>query len=222
MHNFKNIRSIIWDWNGTLLNDVEISILSMNQLLEKRNYPLLTTEKYLAIFTFPVQEYYKQAGVDFDVYDWDTIAMEFISNYRKNVQIAKLHRDVRMTLDHFHRKNISQYILSAMQQDFLTETVSAAGINGVFKKIVGLNNHYAATKEDIAEDLLKEIELESYEVCMVGDTIHDFEVAQSVDIPCILIAHGHQSFERLNRTGTVVVKDFQELRELFGDANLKG
>jgi phosphoglycolate phosphatase len=218
MHNFKNIKSIIWDWNGTLLNDVEISIMSMNQMLEKRNYPLLSREKYLAIFTFPVQEYYKNAGVDFDVYDWDTIAMEFISNYRKNVKKAKLHKDVQSTLDHFERKNISQYILSAMEQGFLNETVSTAGIDGMFKKIVGLNNHYAATKEGIAGELVREIDLKSNEICMIGDTIHDLEVAEVVGVPCVLISHGHQSHARLKNTGAVVVKDFQELRELFGEA----
>ena len=219
MHNFKTIKSIIWDWNGTLLNDVEISIKSMNQMLEKRNYPLLTTKKYLAIFTFPVQEYYKKTGVDFDVDDWDTIAMEFISNYRKNVKKAKLHSDVKITLDHFERKNISQYILSAMEQGFLNETVSSAGISGIFKKIVGLNNHYATTKEDIAGKLLKEISLNKNEICMIGDTIHDLEVAEAVGIPCVLISHGHQSDIRLRSTGAVVVKDFQELRGLFGDAD---
>ena len=217
MHNYKNIKAIIWDWNGTLLNDLEISVLSMNLMLEKYNYPLLTTEKYLSIFTFPVQEYYKKAGVDFDVYDWDTIAMEFISNYRKNVEKAKLHRDVQITLNHFDRKNISQYILSAMQQDFLNETVSAAGIDGIFKEIVGINNHYAATKEYVAGELLKEINLKATEICMVGDTIHDLDVAEAVGIPCVLISHGHQSHARLISTGAVVVKDFQELRGLFGE-----
>jgi len=213
--NLNNTKALIWDWNGTLLNDMEISILSMNQMLEKRNYPLLTTEKYLSIFTFPVQNYYKKAGVDFDTHDWDTVAMEFIGTYRENVVDAKLHADVEETLRYFQQKNIKQYILSAMQQDFLAETVMKSGIFGLFEKVVGLNNHYAETKEDVARNLISEIGISPAEICMVGDTIHDFEVAELVGINCILIAHGHQSYQRLTETGTMVIRDFGELRGLF-------
>jgi phosphoglycolate phosphatase len=215
MCDFKNIKTLIWDWNGTLLNDLEVSINSMNQMLEKRGYPGLTTEKYLSIFTFPVQDYYIKAGVDFDNQDWDSVAMEFINNYRKNVAQAKLHPDVIDTLKYFNNKNFSQYILSAMQQNFLDETVSKAGIHNTFKKVVGLNNHYAATKEDVAKNLIMEIGISSKDICMIGDTIHDFEVAEAVSIKCILIAHGHQSQERLKETGVDVINNFVELKQLF-------
>jgi phosphoglycolate phosphatase len=215
MHNLKNTKALIWDWNGTLLNDVGISIQSMNQMLEKRGYPLLTEEKYLSIFTFPVQEYYKKAGVDFEQHDWDTVAMEFISNYRKNVVNAKLHADVENILEFFKQKGLDQYILSAMQQTFLEETVRSADIHKMFKKVIGLNNHYAATKEDVARELIIEIGMTPDETCMIGDTIHDFEVAESVGIQCILIAQGHQNYRRLKETGTVVIESFGELKRLF-------
>jgi phosphoglycolate phosphatase len=215
MLKLKNTKALIWDWNGTLLNNLEISILSMNQMLGKRNIPLLNIEKYLSVFTFPVQDYYRKAGVDFDEHDWETVAMEFIGNYRKNVVEAGLHPDVKEILEFFRQKNIKQYILSAMQQDFLEETVIKTGIGEMFDKIVGLNNHYAATKEDVAKHLIREIGISTDEICMVGDTIHDFEVAGSVGIGCILIAHGHQSHKRLKETGTMVIRDFGELRRLF-------
>jgi len=215
MDNFKNIQSLIWDWNGTLLNDVEISILSMNQMLEKRAYPLLTVEKYLSIFTFPVQDYYVKAGVDFDEHEWDTVAMEFISNYRTNVVHASLHGEVKNILTFYQEKGVRQFILSAMEQAFLEETVFSSGINKIFEKVVGLNNHYAATKEDSARLLIADIGMDRDKICMIGDTIHDFEVAELVGIRCVLVSHGHQSFERLKETGTTVVKDFQELKRLF-------
>ena len=51
---------------------------------------------------------------------------------------------------------------------------------------------------------------------MVGDTIHDSEVARAMDIECILVEHGHVSKDRLLKTGRKVVPDFEELlKELF-------
>ena len=58
--NFDKYDTIIWDWNGTLLNDVDMCINCMNQLLQPRNIALLDHKKYQEVFTFPVQDYYEK------------------------------------------------------------------------------------------------------------------------------------------------------------------
>ncbi len=213
----ENTRAIIWDWNGTLLNDLEISIFSMNQILGKLNLPFLSTDKYKSIFTFPVKEYYTAAGIDFSVHDWDTMAHEFIANYRHNLPQATLHEGVAEMLGFFRKKQIKQFILSAMQQDFLMESVSAMNIPFYFDQIVGLNDHYAHTKEENAVLLVNETGLPKENIVMIGDTLHDFEVAQAAGIPCILVACGHQSLERLQSSGGLVCRDLQEVVGLFSD-----
>ena len=62
----KNAKHIIWDWNGTLLDDKWLCVESINQALQKRNLPELSDDRYMEVFTFPVQEYYKAVGFDFD------------------------------------------------------------------------------------------------------------------------------------------------------------
>lgn len=208
---FKNIEAVIWDWNGTLLDDVEVSILAMNRMLGKRNYPLLETHTYKSIFTFPVKDYYSAAGVCFDTHDWKTVAMEFIANYRESVPQSGLHTSVMSVLAFLEKSKIRQFILSAMEQDFLEETVRLRNIEHYFEKIVGLNNHYAATKTDTAKLLVNDINLPKDKICMIGDTIHDFEVAQDAGIACVLVADGHQSRERLKTTGCLVVSELEEL-----------
>jgi phosphoglycolate phosphatase len=42
---------------------------------------------------------------------------------------------------------------------------------------------------------------------MVGDTLHDVEVAEALGISCVLIAQGHQSRERLDQAGVPVFAD---------------
>jgi phosphoglycolate phosphatase len=212
---FNKIEAVIWDWNGTLLNDVEVSIISMNQVLEKRNYPPLDVVKYKSIFTFPVKDYYKAAGVNFITHDWKTVAMEFISNYRENVTKSALHQTVLPILDFFRRRHYRQFILSAMEQDFLEETVKMRNIDHFFEKIMGLNNHYAATKSDNARLLIEEIDLPLDRICMFGDTIHDFEVAKDAGAACILVANGHQSLERLETTGCLVISGLDDLFKML-------
>ena len=60
------VKTIIWDWNGTLLDDLDLSLESVNILLEERNLPALSVEKYKDIFCFPIVDYYVKAGFDFE------------------------------------------------------------------------------------------------------------------------------------------------------------
>lgn len=48
-----NINGIIWDWNGTLLNDADLAVQTMNQLLERRGLQVLSVDDYKSVFTFP-------------------------------------------------------------------------------------------------------------------------------------------------------------------------
>ena len=70
--------NIIWDWNGTLLNDVDICVKSMNHLLEKRNLPLLDINRYKTVFGFPVKDYYAKIGFDFTKENFEIPANEYM------------------------------------------------------------------------------------------------------------------------------------------------
>ncbi|MDE5964198.1 MAG: HAD family hydrolase, partial [Eubacterium sp.] len=73
---------VIWDWNGTLFNDVQISIDTMNKMLELKRYPQrLDTDLYKNIFSFPVIDYYRKAGLDFEKHSFDELAQLFIDLY---------------------------------------------------------------------------------------------------------------------------------------------
>jgi phosphoglycolate phosphatase len=212
---FKNVQAVLWDWNGTLLNDLEISIRAMNDMLMKRNIPGLSVDRYREIFTFPVKDYYVKAGVNFSTYEWDEVAMEFIHNFRKYVPEAALNPMAKQALQFLDGKGIRQFILSAMEQEFLTETVNERLAPGTFEEIVGLNNHYAHTKIENAGLLVEKLNLPVENILMIGDTIHDLEVAKAAGIKCILFSGGHQPRQRLETTGAEIIDDLSEIRGLF-------
>ena len=66
MKNIKTKKSIIWDWNGTLLNDAELALFSINVMLKKRLLPTLSLPEYKQVFNFPVKDYYLRIGFDFE------------------------------------------------------------------------------------------------------------------------------------------------------------
>ena len=209
------IETIIWDWNGTLLNDLRLCVKTINSLLEKRSLPVLTTSSYKEVFSFPVKDYYEKVGFDFSKEDFEIPAKEFIDQYNSEVNKCDLHENTIEVLEQFKIEGLKQYILSAMKQDMLNTTLKQNNIYYYFEDIVGLNNHYAASKVERGRELIRRNNIKKDTALMIGDTEHDFEVAQELGIVCVLISDGHQSQKRLENTGVKVLNSLRDLLSSF-------
>ena len=204
-------RHIIWDWNGTLLNDRWLCIESINILLSERGLQTLNDEKYLEIFDFPVRDYYERAGFDFSKEDFKIPALKFIELYDKKRKECSLNINAVETLEHFRRSGIGQSLLSASEEGVLRDMITHFKLDKYFLHVAGLNNHYAVSKLDLGFDLLREINLPGREILMIGDTRHDLEVARELGVDIILYDRGHFPRHRLNDCGCRIISDLGEL-----------
>lgn len=204
-------KHIIWDWNGTLLNDRWLCIESINSLLVDRNKAPLTEEQYLNKFDFPVRDYYVRAGFDFGKEDFKIPAIQFIDLYNKKRKDCRLQENALQALEYFKSKGISQSLLSASESRVLNDMVDHFDIRKYFTLVAGLNNHYAASKLDLGKNLLEEINLAPKDVLMVGDTRHDHEVADAMGVDIILYDQGHFPRHRLEGNNVRVISDLAEL-----------
>ena len=75
-------RHVIWDWNGTLLDDAWLCVEVMNELLVEHSLPAVDAQRYEALFTFPVVEYYRQLGFDFERTPFEEVGTAFIEGYQ--------------------------------------------------------------------------------------------------------------------------------------------
>jgi len=197
--------TIIWDWNGTLLDDAEICREAINKMLKLRNLPELSLEKYRDVFTFPVINYYQEIGFDFTRELWEPVAMEFINLYLGALPACGLTPFAFETLEAFKLKGYRQAIISAMQHESLLKSVSELGIYDYFEFIGGIGDHYANSKIENARNYLDQAGLNPSQITLIGDTLHDSEVASELRCKCILVATGHQSMDRLRKTGLPVI-----------------
>jgi phosphoglycolate phosphatase len=205
------MNSIIWDWNGTLLNDIDLCINSINSLLKDRNLPLTNTKAYKEIFSFPVQEYYKMLGFDFEKEDFSVPAHQYIDFYYAGFENCSLQKNAIEVLSYFRENGVRQFVLSAMEHKMLEKTLKLKGILHFFEGVAGLKDHYAVSKIEQGKQLIHDFKIDSLKTWLIGDTIHDFEVATELGVKCILIADGHQSLERLMQTGGIVIGDLNQL-----------
>lgn len=211
------VKTIIWDWNGTLLDDVDTCVASMNAMLRQRDLKELDHERYRQIFTFPVRDYYEICGYDFEKESWDIMAHDFMDRYFHNVTKAGLHDNVVETLKKLKQYGYRQIVLSAMEKNSLSNLISTYGISDFFDHIAGISDHYAHSKVDVAKHLLAKLEISANDIMIIGDTLHDYEVAQELACRCILVSHGHQSKQRLLASGAVVVDTLKEVCKMLAD-----
>ena len=195
----------MWDWNGTLLDDSWMAVMVINETLSKRNMPTIDQEHYQKIFGFPVIDYYRRLGFDFVDESFEVVGTEFIDGYEKHKFEVDLHPGVRDVLKDLSGLGVTHSILSAYKQNTLDELVAHFELTDQFVKIVGLDNHYAHSKVDNAIQWMSELGCDANDVLFVGDTEHDFEVAQAIGVDCVLVPGGHQTREALEGTGARVL-----------------
>ncbi len=202
---FMKYKYVIWDFNGTLLNDVELCFNLLNKMLSKRNLKTVDLEKYKEIFRFPVKEYYRLAGFDFEKEPFEITAIEFINDYQPmslNLDLYPKTLDVLATLN---KKGYKQLILSASKKENLLEQTKHFGLDSYMEDILGTTDIHATSKVSLGIEWINMNKVNPKDVIFVGDTDHDFEVASEIGVDCILIAQGHQSKKRLlNVTKNVV------------------
>ncbi len=215
----KQYKYLIWDWNGTLLNDIDICVSVMNRVLSSRKLPLLTIKKYKEVFGFPVRDYYKQLGFDFEKEPFENISMDFINEYQNRSLSATLAEDCISMLNFCKNKGIRQVILSASQISNLEEQVRHFEIIDYFDKLLGLDNCHASSKVEVGKKWMDESKIEVKDVLLIGDTIHDYEAACEMGCDCVLLTSGHQSRERVSCLGVPIIDTLKEVRDYLSNYN---
>ena len=211
----KDIKHIIWDWNGTLVDDTEFCVNIINRVLKRRTLPEIDVEAYRDTFDFPVIDYYKRIGFDLTKHDFKVLSSEFINAYIDGRRQLKLHNGAIEMLRLFAIQKIPQCLLSASQTHALKETLREHSIDHFFKTVLGLDHHYADGKAHLGNQWLEQHDVDKKHVLFIGDTLHDLEVANEIGIRCILIASGHHSKARLCSAHPYVMDHLKQLLGQF-------
>jgi len=195
----KGYKIILWDWNGTILNDVDLCVGISNEVLRKSGLKELDVQHYKDVFGFPITAYYERIGIDLRKVSMESLTKQFIASYMASVRECNLQNEVEKVLTHLKAVEKKQYILTAAHTEIAEELLNHYNIRNYFLAVAGLDNHRAESKVSRGKELIKQHGIAPKEAVLIGDTLHDFEVAEALGVHCILIAKGHQSKTRLER-----------------------
>ena len=208
------IRQILWDWNGTLLDDLKYGMSVRNRIFPSFDLPTINSvEAYHEQFTFPIRLYYERAGVTDE--NFVEVAHAWMAEYVRGFPTVPLHADAREVLDRFAGMGLRQVVLSATKRDMLREQIAQFNIQHYFHEVLGLGDIYAGSKEDIGRQYLESCGIPPEETLMLGDTLHDADVARAIGARCILIPRGHQSRETLKTAGFPIADTLMDAADMI-------
>ena len=206
---------IIWDWNGTILDDLQVNFEVENTLLSRRGRKLIKDiGEYHEKFQFPIIKFYESLDFDLENEKFEDIAREYVLEFDERFYELEVFPDAETIIREFKYKGIEQIILSQTEQRWLEKQVSYHDMAYLFTDLLGARDIYVKGKVGIALEWITKNNIDTAQVLMVGDTLHDFEVAETLGCDCILIARGHQPKEKLLTTGAVVLDTIEELRRM--------
>jgi len=211
------VRHIVWDWNGTLLDDNHAVLAAVNQVCARYGRAPLTLGEWRAMFSRPLLACYERLlGRSLTLDDWAEIDRTYHDAYRELLPTCRLAPGLPDLLYEWADTGGTQSLLSMWFHRELVPLVTEFGLLELFSRVDGLRVDVGGGSK--AEHLvahLAALQLDPAEVVLIGDVVDDAEAARQAGAGCVLVTTGVMSPEALKATGAPVVDSLAEAMALL-------
>lgn len=216
------MKLILWDWNGTLINDTPLNAEIFNLVRAELGYDPVTFARYREIYQHPIRKMYEESGLDFSRHSFEDVAKRWNDAYHRVPDRPQLHYGAREVLLSLQERGARQAILSALPHHMLEAAVTQHDIATFFEVVQGATDLLGHGKVEEGVALAEQLGVYGKDISLIGDSSHDAEVAQELGARCWLVSHGAESESRLLRTGFPVCASLQEAHDCMLRAEQKG
>lgn len=207
------VGAICWDWNGTLLDDVERCLRTMNSTLSAFGKPAIAdAASYRSIFRFPLQSFYADAG--FEPHEYRAAVDHYLGLLTLDDSAISLHEGARETIALIRARGIRQVLASATQAPLLEAQMRPHQLDEAFDDVLSITDVHVASKRDVIAVWLNGSGLDPREVLLIGDTNHDLEIALDLGTQFVHFARGHQRLTSGSATRQITA--LGQLSQLLG------
>jgi phosphoglycolate phosphatase-like HAD superfamily hydrolase len=200
---------VIWDWNGTLFDDLTIVVQAVNATLEPFGAGPIDADGYRDHYTRPVHLFYdKLLNRPISGAEWDQIDRTWHGVYRTLLHHGDLAHDARTALETVRRAGSTQSLLSMWWHTELVPMVRQLGVDHFMTRIEGHRGE--ATGETKAVHLEHHLEdlaaagVGASTVVMIGDSLDDARASREAGVAAILYDGGSHHRHELEAAGVPV------------------
>jgi phosphoglycolate phosphatase-like HAD superfamily hydrolase len=200
---------LVWDWNGTLLDDLELVVAATNASLASCGGPRVTADEHRRDFRRPVWAYYAHVlGRPVDEDEFLRLDGVFHEAYRTGLAVCRLAVDA---IDAVRAWSGTQSLLSMWFHHELVPSVRHHGLADLLVRVDGLRDPVGGgSKVPHLRAHLDALALRGDECVLIGDSVDDAEAAHSVGARVVLYAGGFTDEKRLRATGVPVATTLTE------------
>lgn len=204
-------KNILWDWNGTILNDTPVAFEATNILLERYGYPAITLDYYRDNIDTPIVNFYSKI-FDLNKHDMQMLDDEWGVLYNQLSDKIGLHKGVKDLLRFFDDENCRQVVLSAFRTEEITKSARKFSVEKYFEDILGTQNIVMESKTIRGKRYMNEHKFASEQTLYIGDTVHDCDTVLALGVDCALFTGGQQSPKLLQQCGMPAFDSFAEIK----------
>jgi phosphoglycolate phosphatase-like HAD superfamily hydrolase len=208
-------RHVVWDWNGTLLDDLPIVVEAVNRSIAIFEEEPINADAYRDHYTRPVRLFYDALlGRVVSDEEWLELNAAFHGHYFTLAESVELASGARSAMDLLSGSGWTQSLLSMSPQDWLTGVVGRLGLTHRFELVDGLSEVSGGLKAQHLETHLEALGLAGRQVVVVGDTPDDVAAARHVGARPILFHGGSHHLEALHAEGVPIAESIMEAAEM--------
>ncbi len=203
------IRNIIFDWSGTLVDDLPAVWAASNHVFERAGVEPFTLERFRSEFQLPFAPFYARYVAHVPIADLERWFHERFAQVQDSVVALPFAREF---LEFGRAAGWRMFVLSAVHPRLFAAQAAATGFaEFVEKPYVGV-----ADKREVIARLLAENGLNPAETLFIGDMEHDVETARHGGVPSAAVLTGYNSAEQLRAAGPdLIVEHLDELRRVL-------
>lgn len=206
---------LVWDWNGTLLDDLPIVIDAVNRAIAAFGLNPITADDYRDHYTRPVRHFYDRLfGRPVDDEEWLRLNTSFHEAYFELATRVDLAPGARQAIALLEQMGWTQSLLSMSPQDWLEGIVARLRLEDHFLMVDGLSGSTGGLKAVHLEDHLAALGIVGDRAVVVGDTQDDVAAARHVGARAILFHGGSHHIDVLEAEGVPIAETILESVEL--------
>ena len=207
---------IFWDFNGTIIDDVNNALACVNDMLLRKGKSPITLADYYTYIETPIVGFYRHI-LSAEELNFDEISKDFHKDYARHLDETRLADGAYDLLHRLKEMGANQYIITATHIDEATELTKKFGIYNCFDKILGADNVLAESKAQRAKTFFNSLNIKPSDALFIGDTLHDLETANELGVDCVLVAYGHQGRKLLEEHNAYTVENLKEVEKIIFD-----
>ena len=203
---------VIWDWNGTLIDDARVGCEAVNDMMDELCRPRIEMSDYYHYMRDGMEHYYDYLFYP-DEAPFDKLVVMFSKYYDIRIKNAALHDGAKEVLSALSDMGIVQAIVSSSHKDKVRRDAAAFGIDRYFDEILGADDLLIGSKTERAGQYLERKGIAPERTLVVGDMTHDKDTAVGIGADYVVIPNGHQTKELLISKSIKTVSDIKDIAE---------